>query len=322
MTPMLGTSCTRRFGITTRSRASSCTSVTWTTGSGYGYSAMTAAPWLRDAARAAQLRRFQSTRGPASRPTPDSARPDTVRVSSLVMDLRSLRYFVAVAEERHFGRAAARLHMTQPPLSRAIRQLETDLGAVLLHRSPAGVTLTAAGTALYDEARTLLEQAEHARARVAAAAGTATFTIGILADSAEEAGTRLAAAFRQRHPGGRASVIREADFTDPTAGLRAGLVDVALTRAPFDRHRDQHPRAALRPGRRRAARRRPARRPRPPSAARSRRPPVVPAARGHRPDLARLLERHGPGGRAPGRSGRPHRPRVPAGRACGTARSG
>jgi DNA-binding transcriptional LysR family regulator len=85
--------------------------------------------------------------------------PDTVPVSWLLMDLRLLGYFVAVAEERHFGRAAARLHMTQPPLSRAIRQLENDLGALLLHRSPSGVTLTGAGTALYDEARTLLEQA-------------------------------------------------------------------------------------------------------------------------------------------------------------------
>jgi DNA-binding transcriptional LysR family regulator len=149
------------------------------------------------------------------------------------MDLRLLRYFVAIAEERHFGRAAARLHMTQPPLSRAIRQLETDLGAVLLHRSPTGVTLTAAGTLLYDEARTLLEQAGQARARVAAA-GSATITIGTLADSADEAGTRLAAAFRQRNPGVHVR-IREADFTDPTAGLRAGLADVALTRTPFDR---------------------------------------------------------------------------------------
>jgi DNA-binding transcriptional LysR family regulator len=160
--------------------------------------------------------------------------PDTAPVSWLLMDLRLLGYFVAVAEERHFGRAAARLHMTQPPLSRAIRQLETDLGALLLHRSPAGVTLTAAGTALYDEARTLLEQAERARARVAAAAGTATFTIGILADSAEEPGTSLAGAFRHRHPGVRVHV-READLSDPTAGLRARLVDVALTRTPFDR---------------------------------------------------------------------------------------
>jgi len=89
------------------------------------------------------------------------------------MTLTELRYIVALAEERHFGRAAARLHMTQPPLSRAIKQLETDVGALLMHRSAAGVTLTPAGTTLYDEARALLEHAEHARARVAATAGTA-----------------------------------------------------------------------------------------------------------------------------------------------------
>ena len=72
------------------------------------------------------------------------------------MDLRSLRYFVTVAEERHVGRAAARLHMTQPPLSRAIRQLEDELGASLFQRTPKGVTLTPAGTVMYDEAGTLL----------------------------------------------------------------------------------------------------------------------------------------------------------------------
>jgi DNA-binding transcriptional LysR family regulator len=151
----------------------------------------------------------------------------------LVMELRSLRYFVAVAEELHFGRAAARLHMTQPPLSRAIKQLEADLGAVLLLRSAAGVTLTPAGAALYDEARALLARAEQARARVADAAGPATLTIGTLADSAEQAGARLTAEFRRRHPAVQVRV-REAELTDPTAGLRAGLVDVALTRAPFD----------------------------------------------------------------------------------------
>jgi DNA-binding transcriptional LysR family regulator len=151
----------------------------------------------------------------------------------LLMELRMLRYFVAVAEELHFGRAAARLHMTQPPLSRAIKQLETDLGTVLLLRSPTGVTLTPAGESLYDEARVLLEQADQVRAKVSSAAGSQTIIIGTLADSAEQAGTRLAATFRQQHPGVRIQ-IREADFTDPTAGLRAGLVDVALTRAPFD----------------------------------------------------------------------------------------
>jgi DNA-binding transcriptional LysR family regulator len=154
---------------------------------------------------------------------------DTEPVSWLVMDLRELRYFVVIAEELHFGRAAARLHMTQPPLSRAIKRLETDLGCELLHRSSQGVALTVAGSTLRDEARTLLAQADHARARVAAAAGTATITVGTLA----EVGNQLAAAYREHHPGVHVR-IREADFTDPTAGLRAGLVDVALTRAPFD----------------------------------------------------------------------------------------
>ena len=149
------------------------------------------------------------------------------------MELRTLRYFVAVAEELHFGRAAARLHMSQPPLSRAIKQLETDLGAALLHRSAAGVTLAPAGAVLLDEARALLDQADQVRVRVASAAGAATLTVGILADSTDRGGTRLAAAFRRRHPGVEVRV-RETDLTDPTCGVRTGLVDIALTRAPFD----------------------------------------------------------------------------------------
>lgn len=148
------------------------------------------------------------------------------------MDLRLLRYYVAVAEELHFGRAATRLHMTQPPLSRAIKQLETDLGTLLLHRSPTGVSLTPAGEALYAEACTLLDQADQARARVTSIAATAEITIGTLGDSVEQAGARFAAAVRAQHPAVRFQ-IREADFTDPTAGLRAGLVDFALTRGPF-----------------------------------------------------------------------------------------
>ncbi|HEX3789121.1 MAG TPA: LysR family transcriptional regulator [Pseudonocardiaceae bacterium] len=146
------------------------------------------------------------------------------------MDLRTLNYFVAVAEELHFGRAATRLHLTQPPLSRAIKQLETELGCLLLRRSPAGVALTPAGTTLYDEAKTLLARADQVRARVAAAAGADTVTVGTLAELAD---ARLVTVFRDRHPGVNVR-IREADLTDPTVGLRAGLVDVALTRAPFD----------------------------------------------------------------------------------------
>ncbi|WP_432876648.1 LysR family transcriptional regulator [Kribbella sp. CA-245084] len=146
------------------------------------------------------------------------------------MELRTLRYFVAVAEELHFGRAAVRLQMSQPPLSRAIKQLERELGATLFDRSAAGVALTPAGVVLLEEAKTLLEQADQVPARVR---GAVTFTIGMLGDSTDPGATRLAAAYRRQHPGLEVR-IREADLTDPTCGLRAGLVDVALTRAPFD----------------------------------------------------------------------------------------
>lgn len=149
------------------------------------------------------------------------------------MELRTLRYFVAVAEELHFGRAAVRLHMSQPPLSRAIKLLENEVGAALFDRSPAGVTLTPVGTVLLDEARALLEQADRVRVRVATAAGAATLTVGLLGDSADPGATRLAGVYRRQHPGVEVR-IRETDLANPTCGLHAGLVDVALTRAPFD----------------------------------------------------------------------------------------
>ncbi|KAG1533137.1 hypothetical protein G6F50_015970 [Rhizopus delemar] len=88
------------------------------------------------------------------------------------LDPRLLRYFIAVAEERHFSRAATRLHISQPPLSYAIRQLEDNVGARLLARTSRHVELTDAGQVLYREALTLLRQAEEVhRSRPARRAG-------------------------------------------------------------------------------------------------------------------------------------------------------
>jgi DNA-binding transcriptional LysR family regulator len=100
---------------------------------------------------------------------PDSPAPipfDTGRI-----ELRLLRYFLAVVEELHFGRAAKRLHMTQPPLSRAIRKLEDQLGVDLLERSSGGVTPTKAGRAFAEEARGVLSMVDRAVAEARRAGG-------------------------------------------------------------------------------------------------------------------------------------------------------
>src|SRR4051794_17089264 len=91
---------------------------------------------------------------------PPGACPVNMRSMDVPVELRQLRYFVAVAEELHFGRAAERLHLSQSPLSRAIRELERQLGLVLFVRTTRRVELTPAETALLERARRALAEVE------------------------------------------------------------------------------------------------------------------------------------------------------------------
>src|SRR5215470_6851825 len=97
------------------------------------------------------------------------------------MELRHLRYFVAVGDEQHFGRAADRLHVAQPALSRQIQDLEREMGFLLFDRLPRGVRLSAAGTLFLNDARRILQDVEEAtrRAKRIALGKAGTLRIGI-----------------------------------------------------------------------------------------------------------------------------------------------
>lgn len=145
------------------------------------------------------------------------------------MELRHLRYFVAVGDELNFGRAALALHIAQPPLSRAIRALEAELGATLFDRGTRGVRLTGAGAALLPEARRLLRDAEAFRdgARQYAAGAAGTLSIGFVSTAAYNVLPRIVPAFRARRPGVRLA-LREATSDVQPAALASGELDVGF----------------------------------------------------------------------------------------------
>lgn len=118
------------------------------------------------------------------------------------MDLRQLRYFVAVAEERHMGRAAERLHLSQPPLSRQIQSLERELGVALFIRTARGVDLTDAGQALLQDARAIRLLAAQAgeRAQRVGKGELGTLDVGVFGSSLLNVVPRLLARFSERHP--------------------------------------------------------------------------------------------------------------------------
>ncbi|MGH3202316.1 MAG: LysR family transcriptional regulator [Streptosporangiaceae bacterium] len=150
------------------------------------------------------------------------------------VDTRLLRYFAAVAAEGNLTRAAERLFVSQPALTKQIKQLESQLGVRLFSRSRAGMTLTAAGQALADEVPALLDGWDRARRETKAAARRAArvLRVGFLAGAANEATQEIVAAFGRGRPGWRVE-MRAASWLDPTAGLAQGDVDAALLRLPF-----------------------------------------------------------------------------------------
>ncbi|MGW5198082.1 LysR family transcriptional regulator [Streptomyces spiralis] len=153
------------------------------------------------------------------------------------METRELRYFVAVAEELHFGRAAHRLGIAQPPLSRAIAGLERRLGAALLERGSRGVTLTGAGAVLLREARAALDAVEAAerRTRRAALAGTGRPAVVLAAKAG--ASSELLAKLLDVYAAEPGAVTVDVLLCGPgeqAPVLRDGRADVALLHRPFD----------------------------------------------------------------------------------------
>jgi DNA-binding transcriptional LysR family regulator len=149
-------------------------------------------------------------------------------------ELRQLRYFVAVAEERNLTRAAARLHIAQQSLSQQIRTLESQLGATLFERSTRGVELTAVGAVLLREARPVLAQAERAveAVRRAARGEQGELRVGFLSTVANYFMPPVVRAFRERHPGVTLHT-EDVPIAALVAGLRDGTLDAGLSRPPL-----------------------------------------------------------------------------------------
>lgn len=151
------------------------------------------------------------------------------------VELRHLRYFVAVAEELSFTRAAERLHIAQPPLSTQVRNLEAELGVELFDRSRRQIALTDAGELLLDEARVLLVQVEQALSatRKAGTGETGRLTIGFIPSASTSTLPAHLRAFRGRYPGVEL-FLRELPPDELVAQLHAGALDVCFLYLPFD----------------------------------------------------------------------------------------
>ena len=150
------------------------------------------------------------------------------------VDTRLLRYFGAVAAEGNLTRAAERLFVSQPALTKSIKQLESQLDVQLFTRSRAGMTLTSAGQALADTIPAVLAGWDQAlrESRAAASRAARVLRVGFISSAANEATQQIVAAFARQRPDWRVD-LRQATWSDATAGLANGDVDAALLRLPF-----------------------------------------------------------------------------------------
>ncbi|WP_026911666.1 LysR family transcriptional regulator [Patulibacter minatonensis] len=147
------------------------------------------------------------------------------------LDLRKLRYFAAVAEHRHFGRAAEQLHIAQPVLSRQVRALEQELGCTLLERTTRSVRLTAAGEQLHEETRALLPTVDSAVRRVLEVdRGVERLVVAFAPGLHVSEAIR---AFTAEHPEVEIELLA-LRWWEQDAPLRDGRADVGLLRRPFD----------------------------------------------------------------------------------------
>lgn len=149
------------------------------------------------------------------------------------MDLRHLKYFIAVAEELNIGRAALRLCISQPPLTRQIQQLEEELGVQLFIRTPRGVELTQAGEALFDDARAILARVEHAVAATKRAARGEQGRIAIGFTSSvpfHPFMPRIIRSFREAYPL-ISLVLEEGGTSELVEALRQERIDAAFIRS-------------------------------------------------------------------------------------------
>ena len=151
-----------------------------------------------------------------------------------MVELRHLRYFLAVAEEKHFGRAADRLHMAQPPLSSQIKQLEAELGTTLLERTTRKVELTDAGALLMKRARQILAEVEATKTDVAeigrGAAGV--LRVGFSGTATYRLMPQIVRVVRERFPLVRLQISGEMLTPQMEEGLLENRLDAAILRPP------------------------------------------------------------------------------------------